>query len=158
VRHGTTIGIVLLVGIAVLVGAGVTGLVDPVPTIVLSALGTLIAILALVFGRIGKRQARAAARVRELAAVGNRVRGVVKEALPYAGYHGGLVLHADGVLMLLRVEILRPSGRPELVTVYVIEPSEVGKARLGTEVTVVEHPDDPDLRALEGFLSNGHRA
>lgn len=32
------------------------------------------------------------------------------------------------------------------------------RARIGTAVTILEHPDDPSLRALEGFLPNGRPA
>jgi hypothetical protein len=44
------------------------------------------------------------------------------------------------------------------LAVHVVEDSERARARIGTEVTILEHPDDPALRALEGFLPNGRPA
>jgi hypothetical protein len=60
--------------------------------------------------------------------------------------------------MVLRVELeATPGAAPGDVTVHVVEDSEQARARIGTEVTVLVHPDDPSIRALDGFLPNGLR-
>jgi hypothetical protein len=58
--------------------------------------------------------------------------------------------------MVLRVALNDEHGARE-VTLHLVEPSEAARARIGSTITVLEHPDDPDLRAVEGFVPNGRR-
>jgi hypothetical protein len=61
--------------------------------------------------------------------------------------------------MVLRVELeAAASAVPESVTIHVVEDSERARARIGSDVIVLVHPDDPSIRALEGYLPNGQPA
>jgi hypothetical protein len=99
--------------------------------------------------------ARQAAAVRELRERGVRRTGTVRDAVPYAAAGGGAVLSAAGAQMVLQVELPTTRGGVELVTCHVVEPSAAAQARIGQLITVLEHPDDRTLRAVEGFLPNG---
>ena len=148
-----------LAGLAVLFGllAGL-GVLEVVSGVVLGVLALVLSIPAFVMGRIGRGFERDAARVKELPSRGVRTTGRVKDVVAYASPHGGAVLRPEGAQLVLQVEVPRGAGRTDLVTLHLVENSERARARIGTEVTVVEHPEEPSLRALEGYLPNGLRA
>lgn len=155
-RHGTKIGALLVVAALALWLGGAVGWLPLIPGVVLGALATVMSIVAFVVGRIGAGFERSRRLMSELPALGVRLRGTVRDVVPFGAAHGGAVLHAEGVLMILRVEVDRGPGGSQLVNLLVVEPTEVARSRLGTEVTVVEHPAAPNLRALEGHAPNGH--
>ena len=99
--------------------------------------------------------ARQAAAVRELRERGVRRVGTVRGALPLGTPGGGAVFGAAGAQMVLQVELPNARGGLELVTCHVVEPSQAARARIGQPITVLEHPDDRTMRAIEGFLPNG---
>lgn len=115
---------------------------------------TVAGVIVTILHRVFSGHERAATQVRELPTRGVRRTGRVRDAVPYGSPHGGAVFQAEGAQMVLRVE-LDGGGT---VTVHVVEDSERARARIGTEVTILEHPDEPSLRALEGFLPNGRPA
>jgi hypothetical protein len=133
---------------SVLAGWAETGLL--VALIPIAVGGVIVTILY----RVNASQELAAAQVRELPSRGVRRTGRVRDAVPYGSPHGGAVFQAEGAQMVLRVE-LDGGGT---VTVHVVEDSERARGRIGTEVTILEHPDEPSLRALDGFLPNGRPA
>lgn len=102
---------------------------------------------------INRTFARQVAAVAELETRGVRRTGRVREAVPYASEHGGAVLQADGAQMVLRIEL----DGGESVACHLVESSEQARARIGNSIVIVEHPDDPSLRAIEGYLPNGRR-
>lgn len=157
-KRFTTVGLVLL---ACALGAGAlaaAGVIEVVSGVVLGVLAVVLAIPAFIFGRIGQSFERDAARVKELPTRGVRSTGRVKDVVPYASPHGGAVLRPEGAQLVLQVEVARGGGRTDLLTLHLVENSERARARIGTEVVVLEHPDEPSLRALEGYLPNGLRA
>jgi hypothetical protein len=91
-----------------------------------------------------RRQMRAVA---ELPSRGVKRLGRVRDAVATGA------MQADGAQMLVRVEL--EGG--ETVTCHLVEDSEQARARIGSEITVIEHPDDPQLRAIDGYLPNGRR-
>lgn len=156
-RTATLIGSVLLAGCVVVLGSVLAGAAGPVTLVALAPLG-IGATVALLIRRWLARQDRQAERVRELPTRGVRRRGRVVDAVPHASPHGGPVIHLGGVLVLLRVELRAEGELPQRsVSVLVTEPTEAARARIRTDVVVLEHPEDPDIRALDGWLPNGVR-
>jgi len=151
VRIGVALGVC---GLAV-VASVLAGWAGPSLLVALAPL-TVAGVIVTILGRIGSSHERAAAQVRELPSRGIRRTGRVRDAVPYGSPHGGAVFQPEGAQMVLRVD-LGPEGGG-LVSVHVVEDSERARARIGTEVTVLEHPDEPSLRALDGFLPNGRPA
>ncbi|MFO0695193.1 MAG: hypothetical protein U0230_16650 [Polyangiales bacterium] len=146
-----------LVAISAFGGAAV-GAIDTGVGILIGGPTLGLAIVFFILHSLGRGQAKDAERVKELPARGLRLRGRVKDAVPYASSTGGAVLRPEGAQMVLQVELERNDEGARIVTIHVVEPSETARARIGTTVTVLEHPDDPALRTLEGFLPNGVRA
>lgn len=54
---------------------------------------------------------------------------------------GGAVLQAEGAQMVLRIEL-----------------DSDAKARIGKPIEVLEHPENPNIRAIAGYLPNGRKA
>jgi hypothetical protein len=113
---------------------------------------------ALLYLRITASHARLASLATELPERGVRRAGRVRDALPYAPDDGGAVFDEDGALMVLQVELAEDERRPrEVVQLHVVEDTERARARIGTEVIVMEHPSAKKLRALKGYLPDGRR-
>ena len=128
---------------------------DLVPILVLCALLFAFGgVLSVVGHRISSGFARDAAQVAELGTRGVRRRGIVRDALPLGSPHGGAAFLGHGAQMVLSVE-LEDGAR---VTCHVVEPSESARARIGSSIVVLEHPEARGLRTVEGFLPNGRRA
>lgn len=53
------------------------------------------------------------------------------------------------------VVILAVTAAAARVLSSIVEDSEPARARLGAEVVVLEHPDDPIIRTLDGFGPHG---
>jgi len=153
------IGLVMVIGGVVVLGLGLAGVSELVPCLVL---GLVLAVIGTTIALIGRGVARTferdAALVGELATRGVRRHGTVKDALPLTSpEHGTPMFQPDGAQMVLRIELDAEGGR-RTVTCHVVEPSEAAKARIGSEVVVIEHPENQRIRALEGFKPNGLRA
>lgn len=148
-------GVLAAVGLTISIlgnrGAGVS-----VPALagggVMFVLGSTMAITTF---QLSRNIARQAAAVRELTQRGVRRVGTVRDAVPYAASTGGAVVGSSGAQMVLQIALTTERGGTELVTCHVVEPSEQARARIGSTITVLEHPDDPTLRAVVGFLPNG---
>lgn len=153
----TTLGLVFVLAAASMAVLASTGVVEVVSAVVLGGLCLVFSIPCFIIGRMGASMDRDVARVRELDSLGVRRTGRVLDAIPYTSEHGGAVLHPNGAQMVLSVELDRGAEGKKHVTLHVVEPSDAARARIGTEVTVIEHPDDPAIRALEGFMPNGIR-
>lgn len=146
-----------VVAVGAFVGAGV-GAIDTGVGLLVGGPTLGLAIVFYIFSSLGRGLAKDAERAKELPTRGRRLVGRVKDAVPYASSTGGAVLRPEGAQMVLQVELDRDDEGARIVTLHVVEPSESARARIGTTVTVLEHPDEPGLRALEGFLPNGLRA
>lgn len=131
--------------------------IQVVSGVVLGTLCLVLSIPCFILGNIGRGFDRDAAQVKELATRGRRVSGRVVDALPMTSPHGGAVFRPTGAQMVLQVELDRGAGSTERVLIHLVENSELARGRIGSTVTVLEHPDDPALRTLEGFLPNGIR-
>ena len=131
--------------------------IQVVSGIVLGALCLILSIPCFIVGNIGRGFDRDAAQVKELTTRGRRLSGRVVDALPMTSPHGGAVFRSTGAQMVLQVELDRGAGATERVTLHLVENSELARGRIGSTVTVLEHPDDAGLRTLEGFLPNGIR-
>ena len=123
------------------------GLLQVVSGVVLGALCLVLSIPCFVLGNVGSSRTR-----------GRRVSARVVDALPMTSPHGGPVFQRTGAQMVLHVELDRGAAGTERATLHLVESSELARGRIGSTVTVLEHPDDAGLRALEGFLPNGLRA
>ncbi len=156
-RIATIAGILFVAGVVAVVAAVATGAAEPT-TLVLGVFLAIGGTIAFVFRHLLARAEGAGRRVRELPERGIRRRGHVSDVVPYGARHGGAVMHPEGVLMILRVDMAAQDGMPARnVNVLVVEPTDAAKARLGTDVVVLQHPDEPDLLALEGHLPGGRR-
>lgn len=154
-RIATGIGVLCVLGCVVVIGLVVAGIAPPTTLV---ALGFLVigAVFAFVMRHVFQGWQRTGARIRELPQRGLRRRGKVRDVLASAPYHGGASFRQDGALMVMQVDLEPYGDRPaETVRIYVVEPTEDARARIGTHVTVLEHPEDPGLRALEGRQPNG---
>lgn len=141
----------LTISIAGNLGAGLS-----IPALVVGGvLFVLGSTMALTTFQITRGLARQATAVRELVTAGVRRSGTVRDAVPYASPTGGAVLHAAGAQMVLHVELPTARGGTERVTCHIVEASEQARARIGQPITIIEHPADRTLRAVEGFLPNG---
>lgn len=157
VRKPNAIALAVLGLGAISLYLGITGTWQLVSGIVLASLSVVLSIPFWIWGRIERGHDRDAAAVRELPERGLRVQGIVTDVLPLARPEGGPVFTAGGAQMVLRVDLDR-GGRREAVTVHLVENSETARSWIGRAVTVVEHPDDRQLRSLEGYFPNGRRA
>jgi hypothetical protein len=156
-RISTVIGGLFLGGCGAVIALVTAGAAEPVTLVALAPLG-IGATVALVLRRISAGMERQGDRVRELEVRGIRRRGLVRDVVPFGAYHGGAVLHEEGVLMILRVALEADPGAPaRTVSVHVVEPTEVARARIGTAVVVLEHPEEPGMLALEGHQPGGRR-
>lgn len=153
------IGFVMLIGGAIMLVLGFTGISDTVPAVVIGGVLTLIGTTIYLIGRgIATSFERDVGLVRELAVRGIRRRGTVKDALPYTTPHGGAVFQAEGAQMVLRIELDSNAGNRRTVTCQLVEATEDAKARIGKPIEVLEHPENPNIRAIAGYLPNGRKA
>ncbi|MCW5801094.1 MAG: hypothetical protein KIT31_01680 [Deltaproteobacteria bacterium] len=142
------IGVVLAVLGLVVTFAGNTGSEISVPAIVVGGMLFVVGgTMAMSAFRIESALRRQAAAVAELATRGVRRIGRVREVVSSG------VMQPDGAQLVVRIEL--EGG--ELVTCHLVEDSEQARARIGNEIAVIEHPDDPQLRAIDGYLPNGRR-
>ena len=149
----------MLIGGALMLALGATGISDRVPALVIGTVLSVIGTTIWLIGRsIGRSFERDIALVNELATRGIRRRGTVKDAIPYASPHGGAVFQPEGAQMVLRIELASEGGRRRTVECHLVEHSQDAKQRIGSEVVVVEHPESSTIRALEGYLPNGRKA
>jgi hypothetical protein len=149
--------VLVAIGFLAVIG-GLFGAMELVPSLVLG--GVLVpfgTVTTLVAYRIRSGFERDARRVRELAHRGIRRAGRVTDVLPYASEHGGAVLSAEGALLVVQVQLTSRDGHPETVRCLLVENSEHARGRIGSEITIVEHPEDPSLRAIDGYQPNGSR-
>ena len=137
----------MLIGGAIVLALGLTGISDRVPCLVMGTVLSLIGATIVVIGRsLGRTFERDVALVRELAVRGIRRRGTVKDALPYTTPHGGAVFQPE------------ETGTRRTVTCQLVEDSDAAKRRIGTPIEVLEHPENPNIRAIAGYLPNGRKA
>lgn len=149
----------MLIGGAIVLALGLTGISDLVPCLVMGTVLSLIGATIVVIGRsLGKTFERDVSLVRELAVRGIRRRGTVKDALPYTTPHGGAVFQPEGAQMVLRIELDAETGARRTVTCQLVEDSGAAKRRIGTSIEVLEHPENPNIRAIAGYLPNGRKA
>lgn len=149
----------MLIGGAIVLALGLTGISDLVPCLVMGTVLSLIGATIVVIGRsLGRTFERDVALVRELAVRGIRRRGTVKDALPYTTPHGGAVFQPEGAQMVLRIELDPETGTRRTVTCQLVEDSDAAKRRIGTPIEVLEHPENPNIRAIAGYLPNGRKA
>jgi hypothetical protein len=147
--------VMLAVAMVGVVGAVLARAVAPVTLVALVPLTAFI-VVALIFVRLRSREDRLVARAAELSRCGTRRKGRVRDALAYRAERGGAVFQQGGAQMLLSVELEAAPERPaETVRVHVVEDSARARGRIGSEVVVLEHPDDPSVRALEGHTPSG---
>jgi hypothetical protein len=149
----------MLIGGAIVLALGITGISDRVPCLVMGTVLSLIGVTIYLIGRsIGRTFERDVALVRELAVRGIRRRGTVKDALPYTTPHGGAVFQPEGAQMVLRIELDAETGKRQTVTCQLVEDSGAAKARIGKPIEILEHPENPNIRAIAGYLPNGRKA
>jgi hypothetical protein len=157
VRTMSRIGFVLLLVGAAMAALGVVGISALVPSLVM---GTVMMVVGGAIALIGRGIARSFEQqvllVQELQTRGIRKPGIVIDAVPFASPHGGAVFQREGAQMVLRIE-LASDGHKRTVTCHLVENSEQAKARIGKEIVVIEHPEEPSTRAIEGYLPNGRR-
>lgn len=150
--------VILTLAILAIVGAVLVDAVEPVVLVATAPL-TIFLFFTLLFMRVLAGQTRAMRQAEELPVRGLRRPGRVCDALPYGSRSGGAVFQPEGAQMVLQVELVPHDGRAaERVTVMVVEPSERSRARIGSDVVVLQHPEAPLLRALEGFRPDGQVA
>lgn len=157
-RIATILGALLsLVALAVVL-AVVTGAAEALALVaLLPCVGGAVAAFSV--RRMFVAQLDAERRVAELPTRGIRRRGEVRDAVPLSDPSGGAVFTPDGAQMVLQVALAAEGELPaRTVTVHVSEPSEAARARIGQTVVVLEHPEAPEMRALQGFLPNGRPA
>jgi len=152
------IGVVLLIAGTVTSGSGALGISALAPSVVMGGVMMVIGVTIALIGRgIGRSFEQQALLASELATRGVRRHGVVKDVVPYGAVDGGAVLHPEGAQLVLRIELAPDGGRGRTVTCHLIEDTEQGRARIGQDIVVIEHPEEPSIRAIEGYLPNGRR-
>ncbi len=149
----------MLAGGALMLALGITGISDRVPALVIGTVLSVIGTTIWLIGRtLGKSFERDVALVQELATRGVRRNGTVKDAVPFSSPHGGAVFQPGGAQMVLRIELDPEGGSRRTVTCHLVENSQDAKNRIGNEIVVVEHPENANIRAIEGYLPNGIKA
>jgi len=84
--------------------------------------------------------------VRELDTRGVRKTGVVADVVVEPTY------------VLVKIDLDRTGGGTgERINCYLEEDSETARARIGQPITIIQHPEHPTLRAIEGYLPNGRK-
>jgi hypothetical protein len=152
------IGFVMLIGGAIMLALGVTGISELVPSLVIGTVLAVIGTTIFLIGRsIGKSFEHDLALVQELATRGIRRRGTIKDIVPYASAHGGAVFQPEGAQLVVRIELDSATGARRTVTCQLVENSEDARQRIGSSVVVLEHPESSNIRAIEGYLPNGRR-
>jgi hypothetical protein len=153
------IGFVMMIGGAIMLVLGITGISERVPALVIGTVLSVIGVTIYAIGRaIGRSFEQDVSLVRELAVRGVRRRGTVKDALPYTSSRGGAVFQPEGAQMVLRIELESETGHRRTVTCHLVENSDDAKSRIGRDIVVIEHPENANIRAIEGYLPNGRRA
>jgi hypothetical protein len=152
------IGVVMLLGGAIMFALGLTGISELVPSLVIATVLAVIGATIFLIGRsIGRSFEHDAALVQELATRGIRRRGIVKDIVPYASAHGGAVFQPEGAQLVVRIELESDTGAGRTVSCQLVEHTEDARQRIGSSVVVLEHPESSTIRALEGYLPNGRR-
>jgi hypothetical protein len=60
--------------------------------------------------------------------------------------------------VVVKIDLDRTGGGVgERVTCFLEEDSETARARIGKPITIIQHPDHPTLRAIDGYLPNGRK-
>lgn len=152
------IGFVMIAGGVLMLLLGLTGISDRVPAMVIGTVLSVIGTTIYLIGRmIGKSFERDVALVHELTTRGLRRTGTVKDAVPYSLAHGGAVFQPEGAQMVLRIELVGDNGGRRTVTCQLVENSQDAKNRIGQEIVVIEHPENANIRAVEGYMPNGRK-
>jgi hypothetical protein len=137
---------------------GVTGAGARWPSFVLTGVaGAFGAVLVLVPRAITRSYDELARKARELETRGVRRVGVVRDVVPFSSPSGGAALGPAGAQLILQIALPRDGGGTQTVTCHLVENSEQARGRIGQQIAVIEHPDDPDMRAIEGYQPNGRR-
>lgn len=145
------------------IGLGLLGVAafggDPVPFGIAGGLTLVIGVIMLVVDyRKTRSSARNARRVKELATRGVRRAGYVRDAHPHVPPHGDAVLSDGEALMALQIDLdSTGASARRRITCLVQEDSRQARSRIGRRVMVLEHPDDPQLHALDGHQPNGRK-
>jgi hypothetical protein len=152
------IGVVLVLVGLVVAGLGLTGVIVLVPGVAMGSVMTVIGTVIAVIGRtVARSFERDLALVQDLASRGVRRTGIVKDVVPLSSPHGGAVLLPEGAQLVVQIELAPEGGSRRVVTCQLVENSEQARRRIGQEIVVVEHPEEPSMRAIEGYLPNGRR-
>lgn len=107
---------------------------------------------------MARARLRQATALRDLLTRGRRRTGTVRDVVAYAAPDGGAVVHAAGAQLVVHIDLARDGGGTQPITCHLVERTEDARARIGQEIVVIEHPDDPTLRAIDGFLPDGRPA
>ena len=151
-------GAVLIAVAAVALGYGVTGAGERWPTFVLAGVtGAFGVVLVEVPRRINRFHDELAQKARDLETRGVRRVGVVRDVVQYSSPSGGAALGLAGAQMVVQIALPRDGGGTQTVTCHLVENSEEARGRIGQQIAVIEHPDDPEMRAIEGYQPNGRR-
>ncbi len=155
-KVSTIIGSAFILGGLVVIALVVSGKAEPV-TLVALGVCALGAIISFVVGRLFGGMNKQGALISTLPDVGVRRKGRVRDALPASTVAG--TPFANGTAhMILQVDLEEDEDRPaDTVQLHVLESSEAARARIGRDVIVLEHPDAPGIRALDGFTPMGSK-
>jgi hypothetical protein len=151
-------GAVLIAVAVVALVVGVTGAGEPWPNFVLAGVAGVFGVVLVQVPRgIMRFHDELARKARDLETRGVRRVGVVRDVVPFSSPSGGAVLGPGGAQMVVQIALPRDGGGTQTVTCHLIENSEQARARIGQQIAVIEHPDDPEMRAIEGYQPNGRR-
>jgi hypothetical protein len=151
-------GAVLIAVAVALFVVGVTGAGAAWPSFLLGGVSGAIGVVLVQVARgITRFHDELARKARELETRGVRSVGVVRDVVPYASPSGGAALGPGGAQMVVQIALPRDGGGTRTVTCHLVENSEEARGRIGQQIAVVEHPDDPAMRAIEGYQPNGRR-
>lgn len=151
-------GAVMIVVAAALLVAGATGAGAPWPSFVLGGVAGAIGVVLVQVSRgITRSFDELAQQARDLETRGVRRVGVVRDVVPSSSPSGGAALYLAGALLVVQIDLPREGGGTQTVTCYLVENSEVARGLIGTQIAVIEHPDQPAMRTIEGYAPNGRR-
>jgi len=138
---------------ATLIALGIAGAAARPPSFILGVISFVIGgVMILIWRGMTSSFTRLAREVSELDTLGVRRAGTVRDVVPYSSPNGGAVLHANGALLVVQIEV-----ENEVVTCLLVEQTEAARQRIGKPITVIHHPGSPTLRAIEGYAPNGNR-
>ncbi len=155
-KVSTIIGSAFTFGGLVVIALVVTGKAEPV-TLVALGVFALGATISFVVGRLFGGMNKQGVLISTLPEVGVRRKGRVRDALP-ASTVAGTPFANGAAHMILQVDLEQDEDHPAVtVQLHVLESSEAARARIGSDVVVLEHPEEPGIRALDGFTPMGNR-